>query len=489
MSALFPILIVGLAVAGERGLRVAENDFDQRGWPVAVMLLGSIVIALCSLATVITICERRMQTRPSWVHIDRADRALRVTQWTCMIAYAVAVSTFGWVPTVQNALGGDVIALDLLITVLPPVVGLTATWWIHYPIVNRIRHATVLRTVDHGGIMPEIPGRWRYTNVQMRAQLLFLLVPLLIMATAGEAIDALVPIEAPDDESFYVNQSLWLVAAFVTFTLAPLMVRVLLHVQSMPRGPLRDDLVAVCSAHGVRVRDVLLWRTDGTMMNAAVMGLFGFARYVLITDALLESMRREQVIAVMAHEVGHVRRHHMPWMLIALMAVLLPLSILAAWAAMLAEARDVELFLSGAALVPAFFAFGWVSRRFERQADTFAVQHLSGLRRSDAETARQPVAPEAIAAMQMALERIARLNAMNPKRRSWRHGSIRWRQAYLATLEGRPLNRLAVDRHVRVIKLVALIALLGSLVVLVWNEIEFQRALTDRRDVIARALR
>ncbi len=61
--------------------------------------------------------------------------------------------------------------------------------------------------------------------------------------------------------------------------------------------------------------------------------------------------------------------------------------------------------------------------------------------------------------MQQALHMIARLHAVASTRHSWRHGSIAWRSAYLASLIGRDASTLPIDRQVKRIKLAAAIAL------------------------------
>src|SRR5690606_31987071 len=66
----------------------------------------------------------------------------------------------------------------------------------------------------------------------------------------------------------------------------------------------------------VRFREVLLWRTFGGMVNAAVMGMLAPLRYILLSDALLEHLPAEQVEAVMAHEVAHIRKRHLVWLLV-----------------------------------------------------------------------------------------------------------------------------------------------------------------------------
>ena len=62
-------------------------------------------------------------------------------------------------------------------------------------------------------------------------------------------------------------------------------------------------------------------------------------------------------------------------------------------------------------------------------------------------------------ATQQAWPAIARLHAAPLTRHSWRHGSIAWRSAYLASLIGRDASTLPIDRQVKWIKLAAVIAL------------------------------
>ena len=64
---------------------------------------------------------------------------------------------------------------------------------------------------------------------------------------------------------------------------------------------------------------------------------------------------------------------------------------------------------------------------------------------------------------------IAHLNTVDPNRPSWRHGSIAWRQSYLDSIVGRPVDRLPIDVLIRRLKALALLGLMvaaASLVVL-----------------------
>ncbi|MEC9372307.1 MAG: M48 family metallopeptidase, partial [Planctomycetota bacterium] len=253
------------------------------------------------------------------------------------------------------------------------------------------------------------------------------------------------------------------------FAISPLIIRVIWSTRPLPDGPLRDELLELCRRHRVGCSNILLWNTHGLLMNAAVIGVIGRLRYILLSDALLERLDPEQIAAVMAHEVGHVRRRHIPWLLISLIATLgltfvaivFPLrfaaDLLLGSPSYLAESiLEIVGFL--ASLTIGLFAFGFISRRFEKQADAFAVQHLSGM------TAHSPEDPliteDAVEAMAGALHTVALLNHIPRERFTWRHGSIAQRQRAIRTLAGLPVSATPIDRSVRRLKRIAAVAFL-----------------------------
>ena len=175
---------------------------------------------------------------------------------------------------------------------------------------------------------------------------------------------------------------------------------------------------------------------------------------------------QREVEAVMAHEIGHVKRKHMFWLIAAAAALLLGAELIfrggllaivhgpvlpgpLAWVQhTLADPTNLDRTSMILAMAGWFVSFGWVSRRFERQADTFAVQHLA-TRYGQMHHAKlgQMVDPAAADTMIQALQQIADLNHIPTHRNSWRHGSIHWRQTYLQSLIGQPLNKLRIDTH------------------------------------------
>jgi hypothetical protein len=245
----------------------------------------------------------------------------------------------------------------------------------------------------------------------------------------------------------------------------------------------------------VGFRELLVWRTFGGMTNAAVMGVLAPVRYVLLTDALLEQMSDDQVEAVMAHELAHIRKRHLLWLVLVAGVALVAVETAAAvslqltgralihfgWEGYLPQLlsdRDAVAAASlGFAVVIWLGLFGWVSRRFERQADSFAVAHLARRDHDDdvPHPGPEPDAPtatiqaNAITTMVAALDRVAELNNITPTRRSWRHGSIRWRQRYLRSLEGLPVTELPIDRVVNWIIFLTAATLLVMITASMWT--------------------
>lgn len=405
--------------------------------------------------------------------VDRVDRLARAVPWAGVVAAGAAVLGFDWLRAIRAAMGNWPV-IDELSAMAPALVAMAAAWWLQEPIERRIHDAARVRHLDEG-----LPlGAWRsrpaFVLGRVRTGILLLLVPLLLVLALIESLEPLVSGEWPRFWASGGRELLTMVAAGGVFLVSPLLARVILQLEPLPPGELRSDLQAICDACGVRVRGILLWRTDHGMVNGAVMGLVAPIRFVMLTDGLIELLPRPELRAVMAHEIGHVRRRHLPWMLGMLVALLGVASFAVEWPASWVDQairtaawtveRKIEALSwleRGAAIVAAAMSlllFGWVSRRIERQADTFAVQFLS-------EEARSPaVTPDAVLAMSGALGSVARHAGVPRERRSWRHGAIAWRQRYLEGIVGMPVRGLPIDRLVGVLKwMTAALLLVGAI--------------------------
>ncbi|MEX2671639.1 MAG: M48 family metallopeptidase [Phycisphaeraceae bacterium] len=474
------LLVLILALFFHDAYPTAAVDVPRLG---GLALLAVVVLPKLALLGGYGLLCRRMLDR---LGKRGAQRAMLRFDRTGSLYRGAAVGLYlldlylGLLVAVRGAIG-DLILLDELVVLLPPLTVLIAAWWVYYPIERRIRESSLIGRLDAGMPIYPVWTRGQFVLSQIRHHMALVLVPLLLILTWTEAVERFTPARwrllGGDPEPFIV-----LLGAGGVFLVAPLIIRYVWDTVPLPAGELRDRLQAMCKQHRVGVRELLLWRTFGGMINAAVMGIFAPVRYILLTDALLEMVRREQVEAVMAHELAHVRRHHMFWLIAAALGMLGLLELgfgvlfftladtfpaegvkagpqlVAAgwtpgWADWLTDLLRSEQGLLAVTLLATgvcwYLAFGWVSRRIERQADAFAVQHLASNRPEPQRDADGRIVVDRTSAETMvgALQQVALLNHVPIHKSSWRHGSIGWRQAYLRRIVGQPIDQLSIDRQ------------------------------------------
>jgi STE24 endopeptidase len=338
-------------------------------------------------------------------------------------------------------------------------------------------------TVDHHS--PVETSLRSYLGDKFRHQVLLLAVPMSIIVFAKRIIYDYGPslvdyLKLPPDagiRAMILNTALGTVSVSVLI-LAPLMLRYLWSTEPLPAGPLRDRFVATCRRIGLRYREILLWRTHGMAVNAAVMGVVAPLRYILVSDALLDSMDEEEIEAVFGHEAGHVRHWHLPYFgLFAIVSMYVAGGVMHI---LFFADRDIDrgiLQLSSllALLAMWLFGFSWISRRFERQADLYGVRCITPDMKNcppscpvHGDTDRTGLCIGAANLFGRTLAKIADLNGIPRDASSWRHGSIedRCKQIEAFSHDTPALKRF--DQRLLQIKL-GLIALtvIGS-VIAVW---------------------
>jgi STE24 endopeptidase len=174
--------------------------------------------------------------------------------------------------------------------------------------------------------------------------------------------------------------------------LAPILILPLFNkFTPLPEGSLRERLLALAERTGFRARGIQVM--DGSKRSRHSNAFFtGFGRFrkIVLFDTLMEQLRESELAAVLAHEIGHYKKGHIPKMM-AWSAV----SLLAGFYALAWLARQEWFYrafgFEPGHLAPAFLMFGllagaitfWFtplanlwSRRFEYQADAFAVNAM-----------------------------------------------------------------------------------------------------------------
>ncbi|TAH39335.1 MAG: hypothetical protein EYC70_00685 [Planctomycetota bacterium] len=176
-----------------------------------------------------------------------------------------------------------------------------------------------------------------------------------------------------------------------------------------------------------RAPRVYLWHTQRLLANAVAMGM-GRWRAVLLSDALLERLPREQVEAALAHELAHLRRGHVFSLMSGYVGAMLLVSALASRLGLLPEEEAPILFTLAIAVLgflPCLPAF----RVFEMQADL------------DAMAVEPEIGPRLIEVLQSLGPHSARLGI--------RHLPVRRRVAELQRSQAEPAHAQAWQRRAR----------------------------------------
>lgn len=155
----------------------------------------------------------------------------------------------------------------------------------------------------------------------------------------------------------------------------------------LPEGDLRNRLLALGERTGFRAKTIEV--IDGSKRSGHSNAYFtGFGRFrrIVLFDTLIAQLTPEELEAVLAHEIGHYRRGHVPKMILFSAVSLLAGFAVVAWLAASPWFNPSFGFPSNE-MAPSFLLFGLLSgvvtfwftpvantmmRRYEYQADAFA---------------------------------------------------------------------------------------------------------------------
>jgi STE24 endopeptidase len=175
----------------------------------------------------------------------------------------------------------------------------------------------------------------------------------------------------------------------VMMIVAPVLIMPLFNkFTALPAGGLRDALLALGERAGFRARDIQVM--DGSKRsrhsNAFFTGLGRF-RKIILFDTLIEQLNQDELESVLAHEIGHYKKGHIPKSMALFLGSSLPVFYIVAVLA------NQDWFLRGFGfapgdIVPALLLisllcgvvtfwlsplFHIMSRRYEYEADAFAA--------------------------------------------------------------------------------------------------------------------
>ena len=194
--------------------------------------------------------------------------------------------------------------------------------------------------------------------------------------------------------------------------------------------------------------NILYWPIfGGRMITAGVMGLIKKFRYILVTNGLLQMLEPEEIDAVIAHEIGHIKKKHLLFYLlffVGYMMISYATFNLLVYSIVFSETiyrlitatgidqTTVTTSIFSLVIITVFliyfrFIFGYFMRNFERQADTYVYTLF-----------------DSAGPLISTFEKIAATSGHPSDKPNWHHFSIRKRIEYLKKCEA---DRTWITRH------------------------------------------
>ncbi len=228
----------------------------------------------------------------------------------------------------------------------------------------------------------------RYTEL-LSFHLKFLLLPLAPLIIYLSMLDILVRL--PENIQLYLIKHPYLLIGLLlpvlagAYIFAPLLMQFMWKTVPLSDDILKEKLENLTIKSKLKYRGISVWQTGSLLIaNAAVAGTLKWNRRIFLTDTLLNYFTYDQIETIVAHELGHIRYKHIPtYILFSCLYLfsyplflifvenpilqLLPVNVLEKYP-FISSVGSMLFFLS-------YFIFGfrYVSRRFEHQADLYAV--------------------------------------------------------------------------------------------------------------------
>jgi Zn-dependent protease with chaperone function len=300
-----------------------------------------------------------------------------------LLVFAAILFSTDAAPYVSRYFGGAQLSAVPGIVLLTIFIGLLSIVWL----AGRQSYAAVF-----GATYTPL----RFVAVNM-ARNLPIILPWLILSLLFDLLRVLplAPVHAVLDSEWGDMLFFGLFLLFIILLFPPIVLR-LWGCTPLPVGPIHDHFRGFFRRLGFNAT-IYSWPLfEGRVITAAVMGLVPKLRYILLTPAIMQNMNMAELEAVMAHEIGHVKKKHLLLYLVLIIGFALLIGALAEplWHFMLAQdllfhimAADLlapETVMSVVGSLPLFalmliyfrFIFGYFMRNFERQADLYVIRVL-----------------------------------------------------------------------------------------------------------------
>ncbi len=360
--------------------------------PVLVLALALVPYALGWVARTLFVRGR----------FRAGEGVYRVLHWSPPLLYFAAACACGWLDSVQSWTGRASSFLawpdwTMVVVILP---------FILYELVAiDARARTTIAHTDR--------ARWR----TFQTRLFFSgLAPLCVYVVIASLVGLSDGLRIRIEEVRLWNALFAVVMLCVLGMMLPFLLKNTWEMVPVPEGPEKDLLLSVAQMARFEHPRLYVWKTGNTMANAAIVGVTPKSRVVLFSDSLLAQMNPSELAAVFAHEMGHAFRRHVPIFVVFVLGFVMLGDLVAEH---VFHDQPFWAFMTLIGVMGVWFlTFGWLSRRFELEADLFSLDLLGEVR-----------------SLISALEKVGgRLRDVA----SWRHFSTAERVEFLSRAEADP---------------------------------------------------
>jgi len=218
---------------------------------------------------------------------------------------------------------------------------------------------------------------------------------------------------------------------------------------------LKNTIDTFCRSRGVKFKDIMSWNAlNGGLVTAGVLGLVTRFRYLLITPELIKLLDKDELLGVVSHEIGHVKKNHLRYYLVFFLGFMLIVISVLQLANNLAAASPLSRYISfkdGQFVINSSpmdyitflimfslfilyfrFIFGYFMRNFEREADIFCF-HAG-------------VNPDLLVS---SFHKLDEHMGSEEKKSNWHHYTISQRVGFLKTCMENPQHAAAHEKKVK----------------------------------------
>lgn len=293
------------------------------------------------------------------------------------LAILILALTYGWFADLDSAIAGR-ISNSILVSLIFIAALSVFSWWISLPFAL---YSTF-----------SIEARYGFNKTTSKTFILDAIKGSLVSTLIGGPILALVIwLYQEFQESFWLYA--WIVVSVVSLFIFMFGTKLILplfnKLTPLDNGALKSAISKYCDSQGYSLKN--LYVMDGskrsTKANAFFSGL-GRSKTIVLFDTLIEKLTQDEIVAVLAHEIGHYKKRHTLASFIASNFQTFAIFALFGWALQYDQlsvalgAKTPSFHLSALTffilLTPLQILLGLInnslSRRNELAADTFAAE-------------------------------------------------------------------------------------------------------------------